>query len=122
MNVKITREEYEEGCRNIPMLQVEAYLSMISKIPEPPHITDEAMRREIMFIIATNPICSGCLKKDGNTLKSIALCCKCKIEWYCSQKCKEEHQHIHGKYCCKIDGEWPTDSPFRPHIIEFHQN
>ena len=78
---------------------------------------DDELRTMIAKIILGNPICSCCLRKDNNTLQSLRLCGNCCLDFYCSADCMLNHFPIHRKYCNNINGEWPTNSPFAPAIV-----
>lgn len=112
-----TSDDFLVGSNNTPNKQLAAYRNVINNTKNPRYISDEELKQQIMFIIMTNPICSYCLKKDVRTLEKLNLCDSCKIEWYCSIECRILHFNVHSKYCCNIDGDWPSNSPFRPILI-----
>jgi hypothetical protein len=108
---------------NIPHKQIMCYYNalILSKaLPYNVKLEDAAneIKEQILTITYEIPICSGCMKKDKETLFKLQLCEKCYLEWYCSNECQMAHRHVHQKYCCNIDGDWPEDSPFRPAIIK----
>lgn len=45
-------------------------------------------------------ICRNC-EKSGKR-KEMKVCSRCKISWYCSQKCQKEYWNKHKKFCKKF--------------------
>ncbi len=104
-------------CRNhIPNKQYELYKRAIAMTGKT--MSEDELKNMIATLIITNPICSGCLKKDKNTLLQLKLCSNCCLDHYCSEQCRQNHLNVHSKYCNDINGDFPFDSPFAPAICK----
>lgn len=108
-----------EKCKaHIPNKQLAMYKAVLNQEQCNSNLSDQQIRSLIANIMFNNPICSGCLKKDPQTLFKLRACSNCCLDFYCSQMCMYNHSSIHDKYCNNIDGDWPSTSPYRPVLLK----
>ena len=90
---------FEEAVKNVPDRDIDALVAVGCDEP----------RDTIAMIIAThkwkNRICATCWNSDDPT--KLAMCQKCKLEFYCNTECQQSDWKRHKKRCARKDG--PAD-------------
>ena len=108
---QLTASEFNTGAKNISSGRVARYrVEFLRKRPSHPfnyNEHDDILRRHMMTIISTCPMCSGCGKKWDNRNTNFNLC-ECKSEWYCGDYCRA----MYSRDCSmnNSNGKWPHET------------
>jgi hypothetical protein len=98
------------GKKNLPRSEVDF---VMRAVPGTEH-TETQLRTLIVNNRLGNRICNLCLDKES---KSLELCNKCFLTWYCSATCYERDQKTHSRLCCNPDAD-RDQGPMRQVVVK----
>lgn len=88
----VTDRKFIQAYNSVPESDIE-YLKQWGKE------SDDILKRQLLIVRYTNPICENCLKKPPSV--ELNRCGRCYIAMYCSRECQKKHWEKHKYRCCK---------------------